>query len=34
MQFLTGGYMTWAAIMLIITVVMLMAVRRYYDAQA
>lgn len=33
MQFLTSGYLLWAAIMIVITVVMLVALRRYYDAR-
>jgi hypothetical protein len=32
MQFLTGGYLLWAVIMLALTVVLFFAVRRYYDA--
>jgi uncharacterized membrane protein YjfL (UPF0719 family) len=31
-QFFTSGYMLWAAIMIVITVAMFFAVRRYYDA--
>jgi hypothetical protein len=32
MQFTTGSYMLWAAIMIVITAVLVLAVRRYYDA--
>lgn len=32
MQFMTGGYMLWAAIMIAITAALILVVRRYYDA--
>ena len=32
MQFFTSGYLLWAVIMLALTAVMFLAVRRYYDS--
>jgi hypothetical protein len=32
MQFFTSGYLLWAVIMLVITAIMFLAVRRYYDS--